>query len=191
MSVALSSQPPQTAITLAILLERVATRDGEAFADLYNATSMKLFGIVLRILKRRALAEDILQDVYIKIWERASDYAPTHGSAIAWMAVIARNRALDEVRRDKNLVSSDDVEGFEDIPASGFDALGQMQQSQELKKLVDCLGGIEEEKRRILLLAYDQGLSRQTLAQKFGQPVPTIKTWLRRSLQSLKKCLES
>ncbi len=191
MSVALSSYTPQTALTLAALLERVASRDSEAFADLYNATSMKLFGIVLRILKRRALSEDILQDVYIKIWERAADYMPARGSAIAWMAVIARNRALDEVRRDKNLVSSEDVEGFEDIAASGSDALGQIQQSQELKKLAGCLSGIEDEKRRILLLAYDQGLSRETLAQKFGQPVSTIKTWLRRSLQSLKLCLES
>ncbi len=191
LSAAQTPPTPQNSEMLAALLAQIALRDRKAFSAIYHATSVKLFGTVLRILRRRALAEDVLQDVYVKIWERAGDFTPSRGSPITWMVAIARNRALDEVRRDKNLVSSEDVAGFEDIPASGQDALGQMQQSEEYRKLATCLGGIEEEKRRIVLMAYDQGLSREILSQRFGQPVSTIKTWLRRTLQSLKLCLDT
>ena len=191
MSSAITLTPQQNSDALAALLKRVALQDREAFSDLYHATSMKLFGITLRILRSRAIAEDVLQDVYVKIWERASDFAPSRGAPITWMAAIARNRALDEVRRDKKWVSSEEVAGFDDIPASGNDALEQMQQSEDYQKLATCLGGLEEEKRRMIILAYQTGLSRESLAQKFGQPLSTIKTWLRRSLHSLKACLNS
>jgi len=184
------SSPPKVE-EIVELLQRVAQRDREAFSSLYHATSLKLFGIVLRILRSRAVAEDVLQEVYIKIWERAGDFNSKRGSPITWMATIARNRALDEARRDRHTVSSETVEGFEDIPAAGHSALAHLEQSEAYKKLLHCLGGIDEEKRRMVLLAYDQGLSRDKLAEKFGQPVSTIKTWLRRSLQSLKLCLDA
>jgi len=85
------------------LLRRVAARDKAAFSALYDVTSAKLYGVVVRILHRRDLADDVLQEVYIRIWERAVDYDAGKGSPITWMAAIARNRALDEVRR-KSLV---------------------------------------------------------------------------------------
>ena len=82
-----------------MLLQRVASQDRRAFASLYAASSSKLYGIILRILKRRDVAEDILQDVYVRIWERAMDFDSRKAPAIAWMIAIARNRALDERRR--------------------------------------------------------------------------------------------
>ena len=182
---------PQTTETLGVLLSRVSMRDREAFAALYQATFLKLFGVVLRILRRKHLAEDVLQDVYIKIWERAGDFNVSRGSPITWMASIARNRALDEARRELHLVSAEEVAEFDYIAADQPQALGEMERSEEYKRLVNCLNGIEEEKRKMVLLAYHEGFSREALSQRFSQPVSTIKTWLRRSLQSLKECLES
>jgi len=90
---------PPTPHQLTELLARVATRDRVAFRQFYEATSSKLYGIVLRILRRRDIADEVLQEVYVKVWERAADFNPTVASPITWLAAIARNRALDEVRR--------------------------------------------------------------------------------------------
>jgi RNA polymerase sigma-70 factor (ECF subfamily) len=186
-----SAPPPQTSQTLTTLVERVAQHDREAFASLYQATSLKLFGIALRILKRRSWAEDVLQDVYIKVWERAADFDPSKGAVISWMATITRNRSLDEIRRGAHVVSSEDVGGVEDIASLEPLASETMERSEEHQRLTRCLNGIEEEKRKMVLLAYHYGTSREKLAEQFGRPVATIKTWLRRSLESLKECLST
>jgi RNA polymerase sigma-70 factor (ECF subfamily) len=170
---------------------RVSGRDREAFAALYQATHLKLYGVVLRILRRKHAAEDVLQDIYIKIWERAGDYDPARGSPITWMATIARNRALDVARQAPGVISAGDVPGFEDIASIAPLALDHMERNEENKRLAGCLDGLETEKRNIVLLAYHDGLSRELLAKRFGHPVATIKTWLRRSLESLKQCLDA
>ena len=104
---------PPTAQSLGLLLQRIAARDRPAFAMLYSATSAKLYGIVLRILKRRDIAEEVLQDVYVKIWERAGDFEAGRASPITWMATIARNRAIDEVRRRAPVSIEDAPEALE------------------------------------------------------------------------------
>jgi RNA polymerase sigma-70 factor (ECF subfamily) len=181
----------QTAEALANLLVQVSRRDRDAFTALYQATRLKLYGVVLRILRRQHMAEDVLQDIYVKIWERAGDFNPSLGSPITWMATIARNRALDEARRSSGTISSEDVPGFEDIASVAPLALDHMERDEDGKRLTGCLDGLEEEKRSMVLLAYHDGLSRELLAQRFGHPVATIKTWLRRSLESLKQCLDA
>ena len=135
-------------------------------------------------------AEDVLQDVYVKIWNRAASFDPAKASPITWMATIARNRAIDEVRRRAPL-SIEDAPQALDVPAEGPDPLEAAQQSAELHRLQDCLQGLEAERREIVLLAYYTGLSRDEIAQRFGHPVGTIKVWLHRSLAQLRKCLGS
>ena len=179
-----------TAAELAGLLARVAARDREAFAAVYAATSAKLFGIVVRILPRRDVAEDVLQDVYVKIWQGAAGFDPARASAITWMATIARNRAIDEVRRRRPVSIEDTPEALE-VPQSGPDPLESAQQSEALRRLKACLEGLEPDRRQMVLLAYYTGLSRDELAQRFATPVNTIKTWLHRSLAQLRKCLDS
>ncbi len=178
------------AADLADLLGRVAARDREAFSAVYKATSAKLWGIVVRILPRRALAEDVLQDVYVRIWERAGSFDPAKASPITWMATIARNRAIDEVRRRTPLSIEDAPEALE-VEQEGLSPLDSAQQSEELRRLQECLQGLDPERREIVLLAYYNGLSRDELAQRFAHPVATIKTWLHRSLAQLRKCLGS
>ena len=135
-------------------------------------------------------AADVLQEVYVRIWEKAGEFDPLKGSPLAWMATIARNRALDEVRRVRPASLEDQPEGFEPA-ADDIDPLAARERSEELTALVDCLKALDEEKRAVVLLAYYRGLSREALAKRFGRPVPTIKTWLHRSLAQLRDCLAS
>ena len=172
------------------LLSRIATRDASAFAALYKQTNAKLYGVVARILTRGDAAADALQEVYVRIWEKAGEFDPLKGSPLAWMATIARNRALDEVRRVRPVSLEDQPEGFEPA-AEEIDPLAARERSEGLTALVDCLKALDEEKRAIVLLAYYRGSSREALAKRFGRPVPTIKTWLHRSLAQLRDCLAS
>ena len=172
------------------LLSRIATRDTIAFASLYKQTNAKLYGVVARILTRGDAAADALQEVYVRIWEKAGDFDPLKGSPLAWMATIVRNRALDEVRRVRPVSLEDQPEGFEPA-AEEIDPLAARERSEGLTALVDCLKALDEEKRAIVLLAYYRGSSREALAKRFGRPVSTIKTWLHRSLAQLRDCLAS
>ena len=171
------------------LLRRVAARDAAAFAALYKQTSAKLYGVVARILTRSDVAADVLQEVYVRVWEKAGEFDPVKGSAVAWMATIARNRALDEVRRVRPASLEDQPESFEPA-ADEVDPLAKRERSEGLARLIDCLQGLDEEKRAIVLLAYYRGSSREALAKRFGRPVATIKTWLHRSLAQLRDCLK-
>jgi RNA polymerase sigma-70 factor (ECF subfamily) len=175
---------------LAELLARIAARDRAAFTALYKLTQAKLFGVVARILVRRDIAGEVLQEVYVRIWEKASDYERAKGSPIAWMATIARNRALDEVRRVKPLALEDMPDSFEPA-AEEVDPLGSRDRSEQLSALMKCLGQLDDEKRQIVLLAYYRGASREALSQRYSRPIPTIKTWLHRSLAQLRECLSS
>lgn len=176
---------------LATILSRVSREDEDAFAILYRATSAKLYGIVLRILVNRSVADEVLQEVYLKIWQRAADYDPDKASPISWMAAIARNRALDEVRRPSHTATHDDLDATPDLAAPFDDPLNGFERSEQFNALIRCLAGLDSERRDILLLAYYRGMSRDALAARFNRPTATIKTWLHRSLTQLKLCLAS
>jgi len=172
------------------LLGRVAKRDSQAFAKLYKLTQAKLHGVVARIVQRGDASGELLQESFVKIWEKAADYDPEKGSPIAWMATIARNRALDEVRRVRPVSLEDMPEGFEPV-AEQIDPLGVRERSEQLTALTKCLEALDGEKREAVMLAYYRGYSREALARRFDKPVPTVKTWLRRSLLQLRDCLGS
>ena len=180
----------KTATDLADLLGRVAQGDRTAFVMVYHATSAKLYGIILRILGRRDLADEVLQEVFVKIWERAQDFDRTQASPISWMAAIARNRALDEVRRKRPMALDDAPEALA-VADPGMLASEKIELSDDYRRLERCLQGLDKDKQAIVRLAYLDGWSRERLAQHFATPVPTIKTWLHRSLKQLKDCLTS
>jgi RNA polymerase sigma-70 factor (ECF subfamily) len=178
---------------LVALLGRVAQADRAAFHDLYERTSAKLYGTALRILRDEALARDVLQEAYVKIWQKAADFNADYASPVTWMATIVRNRALDEIRRKKpiSLSAMGEDGGDFDFAAEESHPLDGRERSEALRKLMDCLGGLDEERRNVVLLAYYRGMSREDLSRRFGRPVPTIKTWLHRSLTQLRGCLQS
>ena len=176
--------------SLALLLQLVASQDRRAFASLYAASSSKLYGIILRILKRRDVAEDILQDVYVRIWERAMDFDSRKAPAIAWMIAIARNRALDERRRAAVGLDALDADAeVANVVSEDEDPLAAAERSDNLRRLAECLNKLDKNRRDIVLLAYRDGYSRQELSQRLARPVGTIKTWLHHSLVQLKTCL--
>lgn len=181
---------PPTAQQLAELIARVAHRDRAAFEDVYRATSAKLLGVIGRILVRRDIAEEVLQEVYVTIWERAGDYDPARASPITWMATIARNRALDSVRR-RQMLSIEDTPSALEMPSDDPHPLAGIELSEDVARLWRCLEGLETDRREAVILAYLKGETREALSQRFGRPVPTIKTWLHRSLKQLKECLGS
>jgi RNA polymerase sigma-70 factor, ECF subfamily len=180
----------EEAAELVDLLRRVAARDEAAFAALYKRTSAKLYGVVARILTRGDAGAEALQEAYVRIWEKAGDFDPSKGSPLAWMATIARNRALDEVRRVRPASLEDMPEGFEPV-ADAVDPMAARERSESLAALLVCLGKLDEEKRSVVFHAYYHGASREALAKRYGRPVPTIKTWLHRSLAQLRDCLAS
>jgi RNA polymerase sigma-70 factor, ECF subfamily len=179
-----------TSAELVWLLAAVAKGDQAAFERLYVATRAKLYGIVLRILRRPDLANEVLQETYLKIWSSAGTFDPAVASPITWMASIARNRAIDVVRRRTETSIEEEPEVMA-VAAESADPLARRETSEELKRLLTCLGRLEADRQRLVLLAYYNGLSREQLAQQFDRPVNTIKTQLRRALADIRECLDS
>jgi RNA polymerase sigma-70 factor, ECF subfamily len=173
---------------LVVLLVRVAARDEAAFTELYRRTSAKLYGVVYPILAKRDAGADAIQDAYMRIWEKAGDFDPAKGSPLAWMAAIARNRAIDEVRRVQAGSLEAMPEGVEAI-ADLINPFAARERLEELSALLDCLAKLDAEKRAVVMMAYYHGASRQALSKRFGRPVPTLKNWLRRSVEQLRDCL--
>ncbi len=169
-------------------LEQVARGDRAALRSVYDATSAKLFGICLRISRDRELAEDVLQDVYVKVWRRAGRFDPAKASPITWLAAIARNTAIDAIRKRgrRDEVSDDVLADFEDS-APRADAL--VEQRQDSARVVDCLDTLEGEQKRSIREAFFGGFTYSELADRRGVPLGTMKSWIRRGLARMKECL--
>ncbi|OGI70061.1 MAG: hypothetical protein A2W18_03555 [Candidatus Muproteobacteria bacterium RBG_16_60_9] len=182
----MSTNPPSSDSPSA-LLARCALGDQGAFTRLYEETSGKLYGVAMHIL-RDSRAEEVMQDAYVRIWHRAADYRPDKGSAMAWMASIVRNRALDLLRRPNIETGVDDQDIWEgDTPSP----LETTMQRAEAKALLRCLDQLESAQRQVMTLAFFHGMAHAELAQHVKQPLGTVKSWIRRGLQRLKGCLES
>jgi RNA polymerase sigma-70 factor (ECF subfamily) len=172
------------------LLGAVGRGDETAFERLYEATRAKLYGVLLRILGKPALAEEVMHETYLKIWKMADRFDPTIASPITWIVAIARNRAIDIVRKRGDVSVDEEPEAIE--PAAQSPApLARREMTGELKRLLSCLGRLDAEKQRIVLLAYYSGWSRDQLSAKLDIPVNTIRTWLRRSLLEIRECMEA
>jgi RNA polymerase sigma-70 factor (ECF subfamily) len=173
------------ASALAGFLSLTGKGDRAAFRLLYDATSRRLYGVILKIVRDPGASQEALQDVYLRIWQRAGSYRSELGDPLAWMIAIARNRAIDEVRarRRTGLESSEDVELSAELAQGPVDLSSR-------DALSHCLDRLEPQQRACIILAYVHGYSREELASRFDRPVNTIKTWLHRSLASLKSCME-
>lgn len=158
------------------------------FEQVYKLSSVRLFGVILRILKRREISEDCLQEVYIKIWNRIDTYNATRANMMTWMSTIARNHAIDYVRKHE-LSIQDDFE-LSVIKDNQVHFLDNLEANDANKQLTDCLGQLKDNSRNVVFMAYFNGLTYDNIAKAVGSPVSTVKTWVARSLPILKKCLE-
>ena len=172
------------------LLSRCALGDQAAFADLYEATSAKLFGIAFRILKREAWAEEALQEAYMKIWRYADSYNPGRGRPMTWMINVVRNQSLDLLRKADYRATEEEWSPEKDGRMSGHNPGAQAETSEELKRLMHCLSGLTPEQRDCILLSYHQGYTPREVAERIQRPVGTVKTWIRRGLIKVRECLE-
>jgi RNA polymerase sigma-70 factor (ECF subfamily) len=171
------------------LLAAVAKGDQPAFERLYAATRAKLYGVVLRIARRLDLADEIMQEAYLAVWTTAGQFDPRRSDPVAWMVAIARKHAIDRVRRSAEIALEEEPEAPESAAAPVQKVRPEL--SESLRRLLACMGRLEEERRRLVLLAYYDGWSREQLAAKFGQPVDTITTWLHEAMAGIRECLGS
>ena len=173
---------------LTALLTRCAAGDRAAFRALYDNQSARLHGLALRITRDPGLAADAAHDAFVQVWNQAVRFDPERGAAGAWLTSIVRYRALDITRRRvREKPGYEPPEQEDESP----DALAQLVTSAEGAALRQCLEELDPDRRRLLMQAYADGLSHSELAEKTGTPLGTIKSWIRRSLASLKRCLEA
>jgi RNA polymerase sigma-70 factor (ECF subfamily) len=177
-----------TPVELALMLGSIANGDAEAFERLYLATSAKLYGVVLRIVRRHDLAADVMEDTYLHIWKTAGKFDPALAAPMSWMVAIARARAIDVARRPDIAASEAELEIAD---SEGPGALSRRELTDELKRLLTCIGRLEPERQRMLLLAYYGAFSRDQLAAKLDIPADELKASLRRSLFEIEQCLTS
>lgn len=170
------------------LLIAVAAQDRAAFKSIYSDTSAKLMGVLLRILGTRAEAEDALQEVYTRVWLRAGRYDPTKGAGMTWLVALARNHAIDRIRARKPEQSDDDAVAL--VMDTAPRAETRLIAAGEAKRVTRCFDMLEPDRAAAVRGAYLDGQSYQDLADHHGVPINTMRTWLRRSLQKLKECLE-
>src|SRR5262249_32018867 len=169
---------------LAAALVRVAQGDRAALELLYGASSVKLYGIVQRMLGRQDWADAVLEDVYVRVWQRAGDFDGARVSPDAWLARLARNLALDDIRRTATGSPQELPSWYEEAGAAE-----SARQSEELQRLSACLNALPSEGRKFVLLAYHYGLTREEIAKRVDRPVAMVRSSLRRSLAQLKECL--
>jgi len=173
---------------LAALIGAVAAGDRAAFRAVYERTSAKLYGICLRLLGSEAEAEDVLQEAYVTVWRNARRFDSAKASAITWLAVIARNKAIDRLRRRRPV--ADGLEAAAEVPDEGPLATAVIEQKDDARRLAHCLDELDERARAMIRAAFLDGASYPELAEREGVPLGTMKSWIRRGLTRLKGCLE-
>ncbi|MEO7495327.1 MAG: sigma-70 family RNA polymerase sigma factor [Massilia sp.] len=189
---ALTVNPPDPQ-QLKTWLVAAGKRDASAFRSLYDASSSKLFGFALRILHKRELAEEVLQESFVAIWNNAASYQSHLAAPMTWMTTIVRNKAFDHLRRsdaaveiDAEQFDSEVINALQDPQATPIDALLM---SGDAKALAWCMSTLEGAQRQTVALAFYHDLSHSEVAEQMKLPIGTVKTWIRRSLEKLRTCL--
>ncbi len=172
------------------MLARVGSGDRDSLKMLYEATSAKLFGVILRILIERGEAEDVLQEVYITVWRKAAEFDATRASPITWMVTIARNRAIDRLRAkgSRPTTTLDEAAEVRDTaPAADM----MIDSANDAKRVSAALETLDPKHAAIIRSAYFEGLTYEALSDREGVPVGTLKSWVRRGLIRMRTALEA
>ncbi len=164
------------------LLTRVGQRDENAMEDLFRRYSGVVYSVALRVLHDSGQAEDVLQEVFLQLWRNPEAFVQQRGSLGGWLVVVARNRAIDLLRRRKPSDSVDDV-----VLASSVNVAEEAERNTTMEKVRQVIAGLPEEQRKALELAYFEGLSHTEIASRTGDPLGTVKTRIRQALISLRK----
>lgn len=174
---------------LQTLLLGCARGDRDCFEELYRATSARMYAVALRLMRRTEWADEVMQEAYVKIWHNASEYISERGSVLTWMTSILRYRAIDQLRRLRRSPLEDD-EQVDELAGHDKGPLIFMQQACEKKLLQGCLDELVDNQKNSIALAFFDGLSHEQLSQYCNAPLGTVKSWIRRGLLLLRRCLE-
>ena len=177
------------------LLARVALRDAAALKALYHRVAGRLLAVASRVLDDRAQAEDVLQEVFLTVWNQSARREPGQALTLAWLCVVTRNRAIDAARRKRpetplHWVDADGEERVHDAVDESASVMDNLLAHQEGQQLGNCLNALEADPRRAVMLAFFEGLTHLEIAARMSRPLGTIKAWTRRSLLRLKGCME-
>ncbi|MEO5764909.1 MAG: sigma-70 family RNA polymerase sigma factor [Casimicrobiaceae bacterium] len=180
---------------LAGLVSRVALADQQAFADLYRQTSSHLYAVALRILREPAAAEETLQEAYVSVWHHAGTYVAAKSQPLTWLTSIVRNRCLDQLRRREidtvTLTPASDDDPAFDPPSDDPSPVDLLLEGAQAQSVRECVETLEGGPKQAIALAFFQGLSHAELAAHMREPLGTVKSWVRRGLERLKRCLDS
>ncbi|MYM35757.1 sigma-70 family RNA polymerase sigma factor [Duganella sp. FT94W] len=180
---------------LVALLQRVALRDHAAFNQLYALTAPHLYGVAVRVVRRRELADEVLQEAFINVWQHAGSYAAALSTPMTWLISIVRNKSLDHLRRHKPeseaLVADDDTWQDNEDAAAPADPLALLTAAVDAQHLGRCLAQLHPAHRQSLALAYYHGLSHSEIARHLQVPVGTAKAWVRRAMERLRQAYQA
>jgi RNA polymerase sigma-70 factor (ECF subfamily) len=179
---------PDDAFDARAALRACADGDQTALRALYDREAGRMIAVALRILRRRDLAEDVVQDAFVRIWRQAGLYNAALGSPRAWIYTIVRNLSLNHLRDGarEDLVDDQRLTELSDAQLTGDDPLARLADGSALRR---CLEGLEPQRRLSLVLAYTEGLTHGEIAGRLGLPLGTVKAWIRRSLLALRECM--
>ena len=172
------------------LIASIAQGDRKAFEQLYLLTSSQLYAVSLQLLQRKDLAEEALQEAFVRIWHNASEYGSERGSVLTWMISIVRYRAIDMLRaakvRDDYAVGENNSDEGESTPLDV-----NLMDIRYRVKIDECMDHLEKPQVNAINLAYFKGYTHHEVCHHMGSPLGSVKSWIRRGLQRLKRCLES
>jgi len=170
------------------IVQSIAAGNKEAFEQFYELTASHVFAVILRMIRDRGEAEDLLQDVYMSAWRRADSFDPARGNAMTWLVTLARNRTIDRLREHRETeIDDDSAAELEDERPTPLDFA---QRSEERQRLEACLQALEAKQRGTVKEAFFSGATYTELADRYQVPLGTMKSWIRRALLQLKLCLE-
>ena len=191
-----STEVSERGAQLAALLARTALGDQRAFAELYRQTGAHLYAVAVRIVRNGSLAEEILQEAFVSVWHHAGAYEAAKSQPITWLVSIVRNRCLDLLRkREVDTVTlsganDEDAASF-DIPSEGPTPVDLLLAGADARAVRTCVDGLDPGPRQAIALAFFQGLSHGELAAHLREPLGTVKSWVRRGLEKLRRCLDA
>ena len=174
--------------SVAVLIEAVGRGSQVALKRLYELESKRLYGIALRIVRRPEIASDVLQEAFVQIWQNAAAFSAERGVGAAWLTGIVRFRALDAVRKtSREVLSGDPGLGDEPLEPDVIEKIGASAEAEALRR---CLKLLDEEQQRCVLLAFVDGMSHSEIAERITAPLGSVKSWIRRGLLAMRRCLE-
>jgi len=169
------------------LLVRLQNRDPQALAELYDRYGKMVYGLILRVVSDTGTAEDLVQETFLRVWNRAQGFDSERGAVGPWLMAVARNRAIDYLRSQGRRIQSSVEFNETEHPSLFANLQTEMLQFDVIKRMKTALEHLDGKQRKAIELAYFEGMSQTEIAERMGQPLGTVKTWVRRALQQLRE----